>query len=255
MDGTLRFLALLAVLGAIIGVAELADPEAGRWLRPPRRQLAIDAAWVAAHVLFVPWLGWLIAKGAEGIDEHNPLTERMASVPFVARALLYALTAELVAYAVHRSMHAVSWLWRLHSVHHSSTHLHWWSAYRFHPLETVIMRIFPAGVGLALGLGLDAVAPYTLVAIVVTLYSHADLYIPGRWVHRVVCTPSYHRTHHETGRERSNYALVLPLFDLAFGTADFRIPAFAAGETRVFGSRVTPTPAPAPATQCWPSLP
>lgn len=226
-----EYLAMFAAVGALIAVAEVADPEDGVWHTPPRRQLWIDAAWLTAHAIYIPLLGWGIARGAAALADGNPLTDAVERFPFVARAIACALVAEAVVYGVHRAMHAVGWLWRIHAVHHSSTHLHWWSAYRFHPLETVIMRVLPAGAGLALGLGLDALVPYTLAAIVITVYSHADVYLPGRWLDRVIATPHFHRTHHETWGERRNYALVLPVFDIVFRTA-----TWGRGVPRLFGS-------------------
>lgn len=227
----LEYLAMFAVVGALIALAELADPEDGVWHTPPRRQLSIDAAWLTAHAVYIPLLGWAVARGATALADGNPLTDYIAPLPFVARAVAYALVAEAVVYGVHRTMHAVGWLWRIHAVHHSSTHLHWWSAYRFHPLETVIMRVLPVGAGLGLGLGLDALVPYTLAAIVITVYSHADVHLPGRWLDRVIATPHFHRTHHETWGERRNYALVLPVFDVVFRTA-----TWGRGVPRTFGS-------------------
>jgi len=72
-----------------------------------------------------------------------------------------------------------------------------------------------------LGLPLVALAPWLFAAGVVTVLAHCNVAMPGRWIARVVVTPGYHRSHHERGRDGSNFALVLPVMDIVFGTASF----------------------------------
>lgn len=221
-----HLLVTLMLTGALVSLAEWADPEVGSFRR---REVSRDAGWLVLYLLYAPWVGVLTVATARLARRHSPLDSALAGAPAAARIVVAVVVAELVFYALHRWFHASRVGWWVHRVHHSSTDLHWWSTFRFHPLETVTVTVVPAAAGAWFGAGSAATA-YALVATVVTMFAHADLYVPWRVVDRVVCTPGYHRTHHETGRERSNYALVLPLADIVFGTAEFR-----RGEPRRFG--------------------
>jgi sterol desaturase/sphingolipid hydroxylase (fatty acid hydroxylase superfamily) len=148
----------------------------------------------------------------------------------VATSVFAFVVADLVAYWTHRAEHRSRYTWRFHSVHHSPPQLDWLAGRRFHPLDVVVEQILPVGVVAVLGVPLADLAPYLFATGVVTLLAHSNVAVPGRWLARVVVTPGYHRSHHERGRDGSNFALVLPVMDVLFGTASFQ-----AGE-RSFGT-------------------
>lgn len=241
---TLHLLAVLATLGALVSLAEWADPEVGRFRR---RENVRDLGWLLLYAAYAPFVAIGSVELARAIRRHSPLDSALDHAGWV-RVVIAVLVAEATYYWLHRLFHASRVGWWVHRVHHSSTDLHWWSAFRFHPVEVVVTAVVPAAVGAWCGAG-SAAAVYSFAATVVTTFAHADVYVPGRALDHVVCTPGYHRTHHETGRERCNYALVLPLADLVFRTADFR-----RGDPRRFGSLRTAAPPPS-ATHCWPALP
>jgi sterol desaturase/sphingolipid hydroxylase (fatty acid hydroxylase superfamily) len=243
---SLHLLVTIAILGALVSLAEWADPEVGGVRRDEVRR---DAMWLLLYLAYTPWVVVLSAAIGRAAGDHSPVAAAAAHGPWWVRLVIAIVAAELTYYALHRWFHTSALWWRVHRVHHSSTDLHWWSSFRFHPLEVVVVQIVPASAAALLGAGSTAVV-YTMAATVVTIFSHADVYVPGRWLDRVVATPCYHRSHHETGRERTNYALVLPLVDIVCGTA-----SFARSGVRRFGSVVTATPTRGRATQCWPTLP
>ena len=242
MRTTWHLLLTFTITGAMVSVAEWADPEVGTYRR---REMRRDAGWMALYLLYAPWVALLALASARLARRHSPFDAPLASASAWTRVVVAVVAAELAFYALHRWFHATKAGWWVHRVHHSSTDLHWWSSFRFHPLETLAITVVPATVAAWFGAGTAAIA-YTLAATVVTTFAHADVYVPGRGLDHVVCTPGYHRSHHETGRERSNYALVLPLVDIAFGTA-----SFVRGDHRRFGSAVTAAAPRSSATQCW----
>ncbi|HNJ97151.1 MAG TPA: sterol desaturase family protein [Ilumatobacteraceae bacterium] len=241
MRTAFHLLAIVSLTGALVSLAEWADPEVGRFRR---REALQDLGWLLLYVAYVPFVAIGSFALAKAVRRHSPLGAALGDAMW-ARVVIAVVVAEAAYYWLHRLFHATRVGWWVHRVHHSSTDLHWWSAFRFHPVEVVVVTVVPAAVGAWFGAG-SAAAVYSFAATIVTTFAHADVYVPGRVLDRVVCTPGYHRTHHETGRERCNYALVLPLADIAFGTADFR-----RGEPRHFGSLTTATPPPS-ATHCWP---
>jgi sterol desaturase/sphingolipid hydroxylase (fatty acid hydroxylase superfamily) len=185
---------------------------------------------MAVYLLHAPLLGSVMATMVETVSAWTPARAVVARLPFVGQVAMVVLIAELVAYWVHRLQHTVPVLWRVHSVHHSSDTLRWWSAFRFHPLDTVVARGVPLLAVALCGSTPPVVATYLVIVVVVTVFAHADIGVPAPGLSRIVVVPAFHRSHHERGRESTNFALVLPLCDVAFGTASFAVGA------RTFGS-------------------
>jgi sterol desaturase/sphingolipid hydroxylase (fatty acid hydroxylase superfamily) len=140
------------------------------------------------------------------------------------------------AYLVHVLLHKVPALWRLHRVHHSDREIDVTTAYRQHPLETVLRFAFAAAPALALGMPAETVALYRLLSGTNALLEHANLRVP-RGLERVlgwlVVTPPMHKVHHSRAQAEtdSNYSNIFSIFDRLFGT--WRPPAHDA--TIVYG--------------------
>ncbi|MFK7978325.1 MAG: sterol desaturase family protein [Halioglobus sp.] len=127
----------------------------------------------------------------------------------------------------HRLQHTVPFLWELHKLHHSDENLNATTIYRSHFLE-------PAGQGLVRGLTIGLLfdttaAPQTVLAIVAgglltvvwDYFIHANVKFDR--LHRLLpffSTPQYHWIHHskEPEHQDKNYAIWLPMFDVAFGS-------------------------------------
>lgn len=146
--------------------------------------------------------------------------------------LIYLLIFDFVDYALHRGQHRVNRWWQLHAVHHSQRQMTRWSDNRNHLLDDLIRDAAIVSVGLALG-----VAPGQFVAIVVVTQlleslSHANAKLHfGPVLGRLVVSPAYHRLHHAIGaadelhglgtRGGCNFAVLFPLWDIVFRTANF----------------------------------
>lgn len=214
-------------LGPLLAVAEWANPECdfvpGGHVPLWRRHT--DWAFVALQLALVPALALLVTWWAPALIAHGPLHTLTGSLPMVATSAFAFLVADLVAYWTHRAEHRWRYTWRFHAVHHSPPQLDWLAGRRFHPLDVVVEQLLPVGAVAALGVPLADLGPYLFAAGVVTVLAHSNVAVPGRWLARVVVTPGYHRSHHERGRDGSNFALVLPVLDVLFGTASFQAGA------------------------------
>jgi sterol desaturase/sphingolipid hydroxylase (fatty acid hydroxylase superfamily) len=143
--------------------------------------------------------------------------------------LFYLVLLDFVDYWIHRGQHRFGWWWSLHAVHHSQRQMTFWSDQRNHLLDDLIRDVAMALVAVAIG-----VAPGQFVALVIATrvlqsLQHANL--RWRWpapFERVLVSPSFHRLHHSigTGHEGPsrgvNFAVLFPVWDLVFGTADWR---------------------------------
>lgn len=145
----------------------------------------------------------------------------------VASFLAYLVVIDFVLYWVHRAQHAFGWWWALHALHHSQREMTFWTDDRNHLLDMVITDLVLAVAALLVG-----VAPGQFVAIVavtraVESLSHANVRLAfGRVGERLLVSPRFHRVHHAIGlghegaRLGCNFAVLFPVWDHLFGTAN-----------------------------------
>jgi len=125
---------------------------------------------------------------------------------------------ELAGYAYHRVAHRLPLLWRLHRVHHSSTHMDALASFRQHPLEIVLLTLAQNAPLVLLGISLGSHTTLLLLLRLNTVFVHANLRTP-RGPHRLLfATPEFHHRHHAADGENANFASLLPAIDWVFGT-------------------------------------
>ena len=133
-----------------------------------------------------------------------------------------------VAYAWHRSVHNVGFLWRgFHQLHHSPQRVDIPGSVVFHPLEMIAQASMQLFVSMVV-LGLDPVAAALVgyLAAFYGMFQHWNVRTP-RWLGYVIQRPESHCVHHRKGVHYYNYA-DFPLWDILFGT--FRNPRQYIGE-------------------------
>ncbi|HZQ57053.1 MAG TPA: sterol desaturase family protein [Acidimicrobiales bacterium] len=162
---------------------------------------------VAVGVLSLAWAPGLLLRPA------------VAALPPVVRTATAVVLFDLAIYWAHRWSHEVPFLWRFHSVHHSSERMDWISAVRAHPfdgslLAPVVVFLIAAGFSPRLS-GALAIAQA-----VIGVFLHANVRWRWRPLQKVVITPEFHHWHHanEPDALNTNYAVFLPVWDLLFGT-------------------------------------
>ncbi len=149
-------------------------------------------------------------------------------LPGWAQPVVWVVVALVANYWGHRLSHEVPMLWRLHRVHHSSTHIDWLATVRQHPVDAACTQVVTLAPLYALGFSerslLAAGVAFTALGVV----QHLDLpwsFGPLRWI---VPSPRWHHWHHATDPEARDRNFGVPLVDLVFGTAHFprhRAPA------------------------------
>lgn len=143
----------------------------------------------------------------------------VSRLPLGLQAVLILVLGDCIGYWMHRAFHGAR-LWRFHAVHHSSVDLDWLSAVRLHPVNDALMRI--AGTLPILGLGFApvAVAGIAPILTLMAILAHANLDWDWGPLRAVVVSPRFHRWHHtdEANARDKNFAGLLPLWDVLFGT-------------------------------------
>ena len=132
----------------------------------------------------------------------------------------YFIAIDLGEYLFHRAQHAIPWMWRMHSLHHSdsdmnatTTERHFWGdqflkAVTIWPATALIIRPTPAIVAACAVTGLWNYVAHSAVPLSFGRFS---------WL---LNSPAYHRRHHSrlTEHYNSNFAALLPIWDVLFGS-------------------------------------
>ena len=181
-----------------------------------------------AFVLFASLAAWW--EGAVADSGFIPPTLEtllpwLRDQPFVAFAI-YVVLLDFGEYWRHRFQHRFGWWWALHSVHHAQRQMTFWTDDRNHVIDDVIGALWFGGLALLIGVPPGQFPLILMVLRVAESLSHANVRLDfGRIGERLIVSPRFHRAHHgvlSAGQHGSNYAVLLPVWDWVFGTADFR---------------------------------
>ena len=147
--------------------------------------------------------------------------------PFLS-FIFYLVILDFVAYWLHRGQHQINLWWALHSLHHSQRQMTFWSDNRNHLIDVVMIDVAFALVALLIGVAPAQFVTLVVAGRVVESLSHANLRISfGRIGEYLLVSPRFHRVHHaiglgHEGRVRGcNFAVLFPIWDVLFRTANF----------------------------------
>ena len=144
----------------------------------------------------------------------------LGSLPLPAQFLAVLVLADLTQYWIHRAFHRLSFLWRLHAVHHSSTAMDWLAGSRMHPLDALATRAGVMTVLVLVGASPSAVALYLAFVSFHAVFIHANFGAGLKRLEPFLATPRFHHFHHAAEAEAidKNFAVHLPILDRIFGT-------------------------------------
>ncbi|MFT3719777.1 sterol desaturase family protein [Pseudorhodoferax sp.] len=205
--------------------------------------------------------GWLRVAGlpAWQLDDLWP---GVTDVPWVS-LLLYLVLFDFVDYWIHRGQHGMRWWWSLHALHHSQRQMTMWSDNRNHLLDDLLRDAILVVVAQLVGVGPGQFVAIVALTQLSENFHHANLRLWfGRVGERLWVSPRFHRRHHGIGigheaqqarRRRAagplqgaaapsagsaahdvasvganrlggvNFGVLLPWWDMLFGTADFTL--------------------------------
>jgi sterol desaturase/sphingolipid hydroxylase (fatty acid hydroxylase superfamily) len=219
--------AIRLIVGAAVLLAMLVLERRWPVVPAPARRVAVQAANLGLAVLCaialrfaLPFVG--VAAAFEASDRGWGLMNLAGFSPWLA-GLIGLIALDLAIYAQHRAMHTIPFLWRLHRVHHTETHLDATTALRFHPLEILLSAVWRTAIILAMGIPAWAVFAFEMAVNATALFNHANLRLPtalDRAVRSVLVTPDMHRVHHslDPAEQRRNFSFTVPWWDWIFGS-------------------------------------
>jgi sterol desaturase/sphingolipid hydroxylase (fatty acid hydroxylase superfamily) len=139
---------------------------------------------------------------------------------FLGSLTVYVICNDLYIYWTHRLSHMIPALWALHSLHHSAEAVTFVTGARFHWLERIVNGFFPI-MAIIFRTPPEIVMIGTILRFLPDVCAHMNVrFSLGRFV-MWINSPEYHRIHHSNRPEHfdKNFASVLPLWDVIFGTA------------------------------------
>lgn len=174
----------------------------------------------ALDPLFKSLFGALRAQGLPTwhLDQLWPGLTDQPLVSF----LIYLVAFDFLAYWIHRGQHRVRAWWQLHALHHSQRQLTLWSDNRNHFLDDLIVDSLFVLAALLVGVAPEQFMLLVALTQLSESLQHANVRLRLGWlIERLWVTPRFHRAHHGVESGEHNYGVLLPWWDMLFGTARF----------------------------------
>ena len=242
-DGTEVFLIgaiEITLLAVVLGAVEKLRPVEAQIDDVATSAKKIDVIYTMLHRLgFVPLLMFLllvpIVDAIDGsLRMHDIIPFKLEdALPFLNDSpwlsfFFYLVILDFVAYWLHRGQHQFNLWWALHSLHHSQRQMSFWSDDRNHLLDDFLVDGAFAMVALLIGVAPAQFVTIVIATRVVESLSHANLKMSfGRIGEYLLVSPRFHRVHHGIGvghegaARGCNFAVLFPLWDVIFRTANF----------------------------------
>ncbi len=166
-----------------------------------------------------------------GIDRPNlenwfPLLNQYPVLGF----LTYLIALDFFDYWIHRAQHASNRWWALHSLHHSQQHMTVWSDNRNHLVDDFARDGIMAMAALIIGVPPGQFLWLIAFSQILQSLQHGNVRLSfGAIGDRILVSPFFHRLHHAVGtghegaRRGCNFAVLFPIWDWMFGTADWSV--------------------------------
>jgi sterol desaturase/sphingolipid hydroxylase (fatty acid hydroxylase superfamily) len=181
-----------------------------------------------------PWIdelfGYLRVSGLRAfhLDDLWPGVTDRVGVSLVLSLLVF----DFLGYWVHRAQHRFEWWWRLHALHHSQRQMTMWSDNRNHLLDDLLRDLIVVLVARLIGTTSDQFITIVAIAQLSESFQHANIRLWfGRVGERLWVSPRFHRRHHSIGIGHeshgkdslggTNFGILVPWWDVLFGTANF----------------------------------
>lgn len=219
LDWLLLDLLLMAVIFVPIELAFPKKKEQSKFHEEWRTDLVY---FVISH-LFIQFFGVITQQPAKiffgwiGLDGVHRWVQ---SLPFVVELFLAFFITDLFQYWAHRFFHSHHYLWRFHSVHHSTQHMDWLAGSRTHFVDIFVTRSMAFIPLYVLGFSEITFNTYIVFMAVHAVLIHANTRINFGFLKYIIATPQYHHWHHceDPRYYGKNFATIFPFIDLMFGT-------------------------------------
>jgi lathosterol oxidase len=182
-----------------------------------------DLVYFVISHLFIQFFGIITQKpailffGWMGLEQLHTWVQKL---PFVLALFLAFFTTDLFQYWAHRIFHNHVYLWRFHSVHHSTQNMDWLAGSRTHFIDIFFTRAMTFIPLYVLGFSSAVFNVYIIFIAIHAVLIHANTRINFGFLKYIFTTPQYHHWHHceDPKYYGHNFASIFPFIDLIFGT-------------------------------------
>ncbi|PKH50889.1 sterol desaturase [Tenacibaculum sp. Bg11-29] len=173
--------------------------------------LAIQLFGVITKKPAVAFFGWM------NLDQVHIF---ISELPFLVELFLALFITDVFQYWAHRFFHSHHYLWRFHSIHHSTQNMDWLAGSRTHFIDIFFTRSISYIPLYVLGFSTLTFNVYILFIAIHAVLIHANTRINFGFLKYIITTPQYHHWHHceEPEHYGNNFAVVFPFIDKIFGT-------------------------------------
>lgn len=219
LDWLLLDLLLMAVIFVPIEMVWPKNKEQTKFHEEWRTDLVY---FVVSH-LFVQFFGVITQQPATlffGWMGLSGLHSWVQSLPFVLELLLAFFITDFFQYWAHRFFHTHTFLWRFHSVHHSTKNMDWLAGSRTHFIDIFFTRAITFIPLYVLGFSTITFNTYIIFMAIHAVLIHANTRINFGFLKYIIATPQYHHWHHceDPKYYGKNFATIFPFIDKIFGT-------------------------------------
>lgn len=145
------------------------------------------------------------------------------SLPLVFSVLLTIIIFDFLIYIQHVVFHKITFLWRVHRVHHTDLEFDVTTGIRFHPIEIVLSMFYKLIAVFLIGPLAFSIILYEILLSAAALFGHSNILLNSKLdsvLRKIFVTPDMHRIHHSVIRKEtdSNYGNIFSFWDKAFKT-------------------------------------
>jgi lathosterol oxidase len=196
-------------------------PEQGTF----RHQWTLDIVYFMSTHLPIQILSLLVLLPATQATRYlavPSLQQFIGQMPWLLQFFLAVVVADLAEWFIHFCLHKVPFLWRFHSIHHSSKALDWIAGSRSHFVDDTLVRGFIL-VPMMLGFSQGIIVAYLIFVTLQATWTHCNFAPNAKWLEKYLVMPRYHHWHHSSQKEAidKNFAIHFPWIDRLFGTYYF----------------------------------
>ena len=187
-----------------------------------RPQWTLDVVYFLSTHLPIQILSFLVLLPATKATEYLSvpvLAHAIASLPYVVQFFFAVVVADVAEWTIHYALHKVPFLWRFHSIHHSSEELDWIAGSRSHFVDDTLVRGFIL-VPMMLMFSQTIILVYLVFVTLHATWTHCNCRLNVKWLEPFLVMPRYHHWHHTSQKEAidRNFAIHFPWIDRLFGT-------------------------------------
>ena len=187
-----------------------------------RPQWTLDVVYFLSTHLPIQILSFLVLLPATKATEYLSvpvLAHAIASLPYVVQFFFAVVVADVAEWTIHYALHKVPFLWRFHSIHHSSEALDWIAGSRSHFVDDTLVRGFIL-VPMMLMFSQTIILVYLVFVTLHATWTHCNCRLNVKWLEPFLVMPRYHHWHHTSQKEAidKNFAIHFPWIDRLFGT-------------------------------------